>query len=45
VEPNDTFFANGFLTHNKKDAICEPEDYCDRKSICYDERVCGEGLR
>ena len=37
VEPNDTFFANGFLTHNKKDAeLCDRESGCDPRSICYD---------
>lgn len=37
VEPNDTFFVNGVLTHNKKPPLpCDPGMYCDRTSICYD---------
>jgi len=40
VEPNDTFFANGILTHNNKEQLCSPEDYCDFRSICYSERDC-----
>ena len=34
VEPNDTFFANGILTHNAKPpGDCDP---CDQFGICYD---------
>lgn len=40
VEPNDTFFANGILTHNKKDVICSPEDYCERGHPCEDRTKC-----
>ena len=36
VEPNDTFFANGILTHNKKDALCSHEDKCTRGHPCED---------
>ena len=36
VEPNDTFFVNGILTHNAKDPMCGPEEYCADWSICYD---------
>ena len=36
VEPNDTYFANGLLTHNRKEALCGPDEVCDPGSICYD---------
>lgn len=39
TEPNDTFFANGILTHNKKLAGCDgipPEQLCDPGDPCYD---------
>ena len=39
VEPNDIFFANGILTHNRKPELCfeagGPE-ICDPQEICYD---------
>jgi hypothetical protein len=40
IEPNDTFFANGILTHNKKIGLCDSSGYgpeiCDPNSPCYD---------
>ena len=46
VEANDTFFANGILTHNNKEEPCEPGDACDPRSICYSERDCEmEGIK
>jgi hypothetical protein len=39
IEPNDTFFANGILTHNKKIGLCDSSygpEICDRNSPCYD---------
>ena len=36
IEPNDVFFANGILTHNKKPGLCEPHQVCDPRSVCYD---------
>lgn len=37
VEPNDTFFANGILTHNKKILECAGGyEVCNPGSICYD---------
>jgi intein/homing endonuclease len=38
IEPNDIFFANGILTHNKKPGFCDPfsPEVCDPGSPCYD---------
>lgn len=38
VEPNDTFFVNGILTHNEKPPMdCMPHEYCeDPNHPCYD---------
>jgi hypothetical protein len=41
VEPNDTFFVNGILTHNRKDdnGLCYGDsnpEVCDPGSFCYD---------
>jgi hypothetical protein len=40
TEPNDTFFANGILTHNKKPGLCDANGYgpflCDEMDPCYD---------
>jgi len=39
VEPNDIFFANGILTHNRKPELCPEEggpEICDPQEICYD---------
>ena len=37
VEPNDTFFANGILTHNRKgEVLCSAEDRCTRGHPCED---------
>ena len=37
VEPNDIFYANGILTHNRK---CSPDDYCNGRHVCYDRERC-----
>ena len=38
IEPNDIFFANGILTHNKKPGLCDSfsPEVCDPRSPCYD---------
>ena len=38
VEPNDIFFANGILTHNRKPELCAEGGFevCDQGSPCYD---------
>ena len=40
TEPNDTFFANGILTHNRKPGLCDAGGYgpylCDPNDPCYD---------
>jgi hypothetical protein len=37
IEPNDTFFANVILTHNKKLPLCREggSEICDKWSMCY----------
>tara|TARA_B110000879_G_C11078498_1_gene473778 strand:- start:60 stop:737 length:678 start_codon:yes stop_codon:yes gene_type:complete len=35
VEPNDVFFANGILTHNRKEECADPSSICDPGSVCY----------
>ena len=43
IEPNDIFFANGILTHNKKPDLCDSRspEVCDPGSPCYDP--CSDG--
>jgi hypothetical protein len=39
TEPNDVYFANGILTHNKKIGLCDSfggPEVCDPSSPCYD---------
>ena len=36
VEPNDTYYVNGILTHNIKGVECSPDEYCNWNSICWD---------
>jgi hypothetical protein len=39
IEPNDVYFANGILTHNKKVGLCDAfggPEVCDPGSPCYD---------
>jgi hypothetical protein len=37
VEPNDTFFVNGILTHNEKPPMdCAPHEWCLEDHPCYD---------